>query len=161
MSFTDTINPCIDPPLGQHDIPRENRVFDHVMCFGTFDILHPWHRYYLSSASWLAREMTIVIARDSRVLSGKWRVPIHDEMTRLWHVSWAFPCARVILWDQDDIFAPIRQHRPDVLAFGYDQRVPEARIRALFPALSIERIDGYEIDRWKSSLLRDTYHLED
>ncbi len=43
---------------------------------------------------------------------------------------------------------------PDVLAFGYDQRVPEEKIHELFPKIEIRRIGGYETDKWKSSLLR-------
>ena len=45
--------------------------FSHVMCFGTFDIFHPGHEYYLSTAQELADHMTVVIARDHRVFSGK------------------------------------------------------------------------------------------
>ncbi len=45
--------------------------FHHVMCFGTFDIFHPGHVFYLSEAQKLADTMTIVIARDHRVFSGK------------------------------------------------------------------------------------------
>ena len=41
------------------------------MCFGTFDIFHLGHAYYLSEASRLADHMTVVIARDHRVFSGK------------------------------------------------------------------------------------------
>ena len=54
----------------------------------------------------------------------------------------------------DDIFAPIRRYSPDVLVFGYDQRVPEEKIREFFPDIEIRRIGGFETDRWKSSLLR-------
>jgi glycerol-3-phosphate cytidylyltransferase-like family protein len=98
--------------------------------------------------------MTVVIARDHRVFSWKWRDPIHNEKSRLETVQEAFPDARVILGDELDIFAPIRTLHPDILAFGYDQRVPEDRIRELFPHIDIVRIGGYETDRWKSSLLR-------
>jgi|GEM_PF-7070934 glycerol-3-phosphate cytidylyltransferase-like family protein len=45
--------------------------FDHVMTFGTFDIFHPGHRFYLSEAQKFARKMTVVIARDARVLKIK------------------------------------------------------------------------------------------
>ena len=47
------------------------KIFDHVMCFGTFDIFHPGHFHYLSEAEKYAKKMTIVIARDHRVFSGK------------------------------------------------------------------------------------------
>ena len=129
------------------------------MCFGTFDIFHPGHEYYLSQASKLADELIVVIARDHRVISGKGRDPIHPESDRLKNVENAFPQARVILGDDHDIFAPIREYTPDILAFGYDQRVPEERIHELFPGVAIVRIGGYETDRYKSSLLRSSHEL--
>ena len=61
----------------------------------------------------------------------------------------------MILGSESDIFAPIRELSPDLLAFGYDQRVPLERIHELFPTLEIIRIGGYETDKWKSSILRE------
>jgi FAD synthetase len=151
MSFTDTPHKNQGTPL---DISVRERIFDHVMCFGTFDIFHPGHIFYLSEASKYARNMTIVIARDHRVFSWKWRDPVHPETERLRAVQSAFPDAEVILGSESDIFAPIRELSPDLLAFGYDQRVPIEKIHELFPTLEIVRIGGYETDRWKSSLLR-------
>jgi hypothetical protein len=43
---------------------------------------------------------------------------------------------------------------PDLLVFGYDQKVPEAKIKELFPSIEIQRVGGYEVEKWKSSLLR-------
>lgn len=129
--------------------------YKHVMCFGTFDIFHPGHEYYLSESEKLAEKMTIVIARDHRVFSGKWRDPVHDEQLRRDIVERAFPDAHVILGNEHDIFAPLHEFQPDLLAFGYDQRVPEERIQELFPDIAIVRIGGHEIERWKSSILRE------
>ena len=127
----------------------------HVMCFGTFDIFHPGHAYYLSEAKKLGDTITIVIARDHRVFSGKWRDPVYDELTRLQTVQEHFPTAHVVLWDESDIFAPLREYQPDLLVFGYDQRVPEDLLRQQFPDIEIQRIWGFEVDIWKSSLLRN------
>jgi cytidyltransferase-like protein len=128
--------------------------YNHVMCFGTFDIFHPGHQFYLSEAQKLADTMTIVIARDHRVFSGKWRDPVHSEQLRRDMVERAFPDAHVILGHESDIFSPLRELQPDLLAFGYDQRVPEERIRELFPHIEIVRIEWYETEKWKSSILR-------
>ena len=125
------------------------------MCFGTFDIFHPGHQFYLSEAAKLATCMTIVIARDHRVFSGKWRDPIHNELLRRDIVERAFPDAHVILGHESDIFSPLRELQPDLLAFGYDQRVPEDKILELFPDIDIVRIGGFETEKWKSSLLRN------
>lgn len=125
-----------------------------VMCFGTFDIFHPWHRYYLSEAAKLGDALIVVIARDERVESLKGRTPQDREDIRLANVADAFKNAKVILGDKQDIFFPLREYAPDILVFGYDQRVPEEKIRELFPDIEIMRIGGYEIEKWKSSLLR-------
>lgn len=137
----------------QKSIPRTQ--LDHAMCFGTFDIFHPGHIYYLSEAQKLAHKMTIIIARDTRVFSIKWRSPIDDESHRLTNVQNAFPDAQVILWDEKDIYAPIRNNAPDLLVFGYDQKVPLDRITSLFPTLETIRINWYEIEKYKTSLLRN------
>jgi FAD synthetase len=126
-----------------------------VMCFGTFDIFHKWHEYYLRESMKLGKSNVVVIARDHRVISGKWKTPIHSENERRANVQSSFPLSQVILGDEHDIFAPLRTYQPDILAFGYDQRVPEEKIHELFPTMKIVRIDGFETDVWKSSLLRN------
>lgn len=131
------------------------KLFDLVMCFGTFDIFHPGHVFYLSEARKIAKNMTIVIARDTRVKKIKWRYPQDNETIRQQNVANYFPDTRVILWDESDIFAPIRSYNPDILAFWYDQRVPEDTILEFFPQIKIVRIEGFETNKWKSSILRN------
>jgi FAD synthetase len=128
-----------------------------VMAFGTFDLFHPGHVYYLSQAESLGSELIVIIARDVRVEKLKWRKPHDDEDTRLANVSHGFRNAKVILGDEVDIFAPLHLYQPDILAFGYDQRVPEEKIRELFPTIEIVRIGSYEPEKWKSSKLREKY----
>jgi len=134
--------------------PVVEGIFDLVMCFGTFDIFHPGHEFYLSYAAKLARNMIVVIARDTRVLDRKKAAALHDELARQKVVAKHFPEARVILGDVDDIFAPIRRERPDILAFGYDQYFPEAELRAFFPDVQIVHVPAFEPKKWKSSLLK-------
>ncbi len=126
------------------------------MAFGTFDLFHPGHIHYLTEAARHGDGLIVVIARDARVAHGKWRHPIHDELSRKKSVEKVFPDATVILGDEHDIFAPIREYSPHILAFWYDQRVPEDKIHELFPAIEIVRIGGYEVEKWKSSKLRDS-----
>lgn len=128
-----------------------------VMAFGTFDLFHPWHVYYLSQAERLGDELIIVIARDTRVQKLKWRRSHDDENSRLSNVSYAFRDAHVILGDETNILTPLSVHQPDVLAFWYDQKIPEEQIREHFPTIEIVRIGGYETDKWKSSKLRQGY----
>jgi FAD synthetase len=154
MSFPDYQHPVEEKSCPYTDSSFLQKQFDHVMCFGTFDIFHPGHVFYLSEAQKFAHDMTVVIARDTRVLEKKWREPLDNEDKRLKNVQKTFPFARVILGDECDIFAPIHTLKPDLLAFGYDQRVPEDKIQELFPTIEVVRIGGFETEKWKSSLLR-------
>lgn len=124
------------------------------MCFGTFDIFHPWHIHYLSEAQKYGEKLIVIIARDHRVQSIKWAHPHDDEHIRREHVKKSFPDAVVILGDENDIFAPIDKYSPDILAFGYDQFVPQDIIMEKFPDISLVRIDGFETEKWKSSFLK-------
>ena len=154
MSFPDPSDSIAEKTIWNSYKAHGEKQFDHVMTFGTFDIFHPGHVFYLSEAQKFARKMTVVVARDARVLSGKWRSPFDNENMRLSNVQKSFPDANVILGDEVDMFAPIRTLHPDILAFGYDQRVPEEKLHELFPALEFVRIGGYETEKWKSSILR-------
>jgi bifunctional ADP-heptose synthase (sugar kinase/adenylyltransferase) len=71
MSFTESSQRDAKNRIKKSDSLLRNPPFERVMCFGTFDLFHPGHIYYVSEAGKLAREMTIVIARDHRVFSGK------------------------------------------------------------------------------------------
>lgn len=157
MSFTDSSHSDAESIQKTREKTILDNKFDHVMCFGTFDIFHPGHEFYLTQSQKFAHKMSIIIARDARVILWKWKIPIDNESTRRINVEKAFPNAHVILWDVDDIFAPIRTLSPDILSFWYDQRVPEERIRELFPDIEIMRIWGYETDKWKSSKLRHSH----
>ncbi len=155
MSFADPTYSDAKNSINITPDSDSKKIFEVVMCFGTFDIFHPGHAYYLSRAQKLAKKMIVVIARDHRVISGKWKTPIHSENERLQSVKSNFSNATIILGDEYDIFAPLREYAPDILAFGYDQRVPEEKINQLFPLMQIVRIDGFETDVWKSSILRN------
>jgi FAD synthetase len=154
MSFTHSSHSKGKTPEKNSSKPILDKSFDHVMCFGTFDIFHPGHVFYLNSAFKLAKKMTVVIARDERVKKIKWKSPRDTEDCRRENVTNTFREAHVVLWDIDDIFVPLKKHNPDILAFWYDQRVPEEKLLELFPGIKIVRIEWFETDTWKSSLLR-------
>lgn len=54
-----------------------------VMTFGTFDMFHPGHVYYLSEARKLGDELITIIARDVTVSKIKGRLPREKENVRL------------------------------------------------------------------------------
>lgn len=66
MSFTESSH--LDAKNRDSVIPAGRGIQQKkVMAFGTFDIFHPGHVYYLTEAERLGDTFTIVIARDERV----------------------------------------------------------------------------------------------
>ena len=64
-----------------------------------------------------------------------------------------FPAARVVLGDSEDFLAPVRQANPDLILLGYDQQLPPGVTEADLH-VPVERIQGHEPHRYKSSLMR-------
>lgn len=129
-----------------------------VLAFGTYDILHPGHEYFLQSAKSLGDELFVVVARDDTVVGVKGKVPHNDEQQRLAAVK-ALPFVDgVVLGNPGDKYAIIEEIRPDIIALGYDQYtfvdalVDELNARGLNP--KIVRLKSHEPDTYKSSKLR-------
>lgn len=59
-----------------------------------------------------------------------------------------------ILGDETNIFAPIEDFSPEILFFGYDQKVPENLLAEKFPNIETMRIESHFPEKFKSSLLR-------
>ena len=64
------------------------------------------------------------------------------------------PGNHAIIGDEKNIFAPIEQFSPEILFFGYDQKVPEKILSEKFPNIQTMRIGSYFPEKFKSSILR-------
>ncbi len=125
---------------------------DRVLVFGTFDRLHPGHRFVLEEAG-KRGELFIVVARDRNVKHFKGRQSVHTEEERKASIEEAFPEAKVLLGDEVDFLAPVRTLKPDLILLGYDQRLPPGVCESDF-SCRVERLPAFEPHRYKSSLLR-------
>lgn len=123
-----------------------------VLVFGTFDELHPGHRFLLSEAS-KRGSLHVVVARDANVLKIKKRPPVQDEQTRMRGVEDAAPSATVLLGDAGDFLAPVRAVGPDLILLGYDQTLPPGVSEQDLPC-PVERLPALEPGTYKSSLRR-------
>ncbi|MDD5103602.1 MAG: adenylyltransferase/cytidyltransferase family protein [Candidatus Peribacteraceae bacterium] len=121
-----------------------------VLLFGTFDRLHPGHRFILMEAG-KRGELIVIIARDVTVQRLKGKLPVQAEEQRRAAVSRAVPFARVLLGDSDDYLRPVREHAPDLILLGYDQRLPHGVHPADLPC-PVERLPAFHPERFKSSL---------
>ena len=125
-----------------------------VLCCGTFDYLHPGHESFLTQASLLGDELIVVIARDSNVGKLKGRLPDHDEITRKKKVEKLGIAVKVVLGHEGmNLLRIVSEINPDVIALGYDQRPPN-KLSEQFPKIRIKRLDSFEPEKFKSSVIR-------
>lgn len=123
-----------------------------VLVFGTFDRLHPGHRFVLRCAQ--ARgELFVVVARDVSVRRIKGRDPEESEDVRRAHVAAAVPEATVVVGHPSDYLEPVRAIRPDLILLGYDQELPPGVKPEDLPCPT-ERLPAFEPQRFKSSVRR-------
>ncbi|GAB7020424.1 adenylyltransferase/cytidyltransferase family protein [Halostagnicola bangensis] len=90
-----------------------------VVAQGTFDILHPGHVHYLEQAAAMGDELVVIVARktnvdhkESPVCSGRQRRAVIDSLEVV---------DEAVLGHEEDIFLPIEEIDPDVIALGHDQ----------------------------------------
>ncbi len=138
-----------------------------VMIFGTFDDLHPGHRYFLQHAAKRAGPSVsdhggfyVVVARDGNVRRIKGKLPQFSEIERAAAIRGAVPEATVLLGHPTDFLHHVRDLKPDLLVLGYDQRLPPGIREEDLPA-KIERLPAFQPEKWKSSVLREGRRAKD
>jgi len=94
-----------------------------VMATGTFDILHPGHIAFLEEAKKLGDYLIVIVARDKNVKHKP--KPIIPEKQRLKVVSSLKVVDEAVLGDETDIFKPVKEFKPDIIALGFDQHFDE------------------------------------
>ncbi len=99
-----------------------------VMATGTFDLLHMGHIYYLKEAKKLGDVLTVVVARDSTVRKLK-HEPVNTEDIRLDLIKEVRVVDEAYLGYEDDMYAIVKEIKPDIIALGYDQIHDENVIR--------------------------------
>lgn len=123
-----------------------------ILIFGTFDRLHPGHRFLIAEA--LKRgELTVGVARDANVEKIKGRPPLQSEEERRRAIEEAFPGVTVMLGHPTDYLWLIRTVRPDLILLGYDQKLPPGLTEEAL-GVKIERAEAFEPEKYKSSLMR-------
>ncbi|AEH37334.1 adenylyltransferase/cytidyltransferase family protein [Halopiger xanaduensis] len=99
-----------------------------VIAQGTFDILHPGHVHYLEEAAAMGDELIVIVARKANVDHKE--QPICPATQRRDVVGALEAVDEAILGHEEDIFVPIEEIDPDVIALGHDQHHDESAIEA-------------------------------
>jgi FAD synthetase len=92
-----------------------------VLAFGTFDLLHLGHLFYLGAARKLGKKLVVIIARDSNVKHFKGHQPVNNEKTRLTVVQSLKDVDQAVLGQRSNFFSIIQKFNPEKIALGYDQ----------------------------------------
>ena len=125
-----------------------------VMCFGTFDILHPGHLHYLQQAKKYGDYLIVVIARDET----KWRQRksiIFNEQERRQLISSLSMVNEAVWGYPHNHLRIIIKKKPKVLCLGYDHLISEKTLayklaqHHFYP--KIVRISSYHPRQYKSS----------
>ncbi|MFH1077884.1 MAG: adenylyltransferase/cytidyltransferase family protein [Patescibacteria group bacterium] len=129
-----------------------------VMCFGTFDGLHPGHEDYFRQAREHGDKVVVVIARDSTVVDVKGNLPSTNENDRLLVVQEHPLVDEAMLGNLDDKFRIIEEIQPDIICLGYDQEsftdMLDVELTRRGLAGTVIRCQPFFPDTYKSSLLR-------
>lgn len=97
-----------------------------VIAQGTFDVLHPGHVHYLREAAAMGDELSVIVARKANVDHKE--APICSARQRREVVAALEMVDEAILGHEEDIFVPIEEIQPDVIALGHDQHHDTAAI---------------------------------
>jgi len=129
-----------------------------VLVFGTFDIFHPGHEFYLKEAKKLGDYLVVAVALDETVLELKGKLPHNPQEERL-KVIKALPYVnKALLGYKEDKYKIIEEVNPDIIALGYDQnsftRNLEEALKRLKLCPKIIRIKSFNPDKFKSSIIK-------
>ena len=93
-----------------------------VLVFGTFDNLHPGHRWFLEKASLYGNRLVAVVSRDAFVQNMKGYAPIQNEATRITELKFSGLVDTAILADKTiRTYGVIRKIKPNAICLGHDQ----------------------------------------
>lgn len=129
-----------------------------VMCFGSFDVLHPGHMYYLREAKNFGDKLVVVVAKDSTIKKIKGKEPKYSERERLEHVRDVQYVDKAVLGYEVDPYEIIEEINPDIICLGYDQNsfseglAKKLKERGMTP--KIYRLKPYKEHIYKSSKLK-------
>ncbi len=95
-----------------------------IICGGGFNMIHRGHEFFLREAKKLGDELVVMISHDdlNKRKIGKKAV---SALQRKKAVEKLGIANKVIIGDPKDRMKIVRKERPDVIALGYDQKMPE------------------------------------
>lgn len=131
-----------------------NRNNKKVMCFGTFDSLHPGHESFLKQAGQQGDFLIVVVARDKTVRKIKGKNSIWGEKRRKEEIEKLDFVDKAALGKIKDKYSLIRKFKPDIICLGYDQVVDITELKKHFTG-NIIRLKAFKPKQYKSSIINN------
>ncbi len=132
-----------------------------VLVFGTFDVLHLGHVFYLNEAKSLGDKLIVIVARDKTVKKLKKQQPLNSEQQRMDFVK-KIPIVDKVFLGKDffsDKFEIIEKIKPQIIAFGYDHPHNEKEIKKELEKrglnCKIKRMKAHHPEKYKSSKIKE------
>ncbi|MCX6773157.1 MAG: adenylyltransferase/cytidyltransferase family protein [Candidatus Micrarchaeota archaeon] len=114
--------------------------FTVALTGGAFDILHIGHALTLKKAREQADILVVIVSTDERVKEIKKRAPIHEADYRCDMVA-SMKYVDVAIVGSKDIMESFYRVRPDIVVFGYDQKVMELPVPVKTVHLTEVKVD--------------------
>lgn len=129
-----------------------------VMCFGTFDLVHPGHVKFLRAARARGDELYVVVATDARRAALTHARPLFTQRERMNVLREMRSVTQVIPGHRTDMLAAVKKIKPQIIVLGHDQHFGVAELTAWCatqkPRPRIVRLSAFARDRYASSRLR-------
>jgi len=125
-----------------------------VIVFGSFDPLHKGHQNLFKQAKALGDYLVVVVASDDKIRHNKKRKPRLNISDRINDISADPNVDEVIAGDSGLGYTALDKIKPDIIALGYDQKVPE-EIKKIINKYETVVLKPYKTDIYKSSLIHN------
>lgn len=129
------------------------------MLFGTFDILHPGHINLFEQAKKYADNLVVVVAQDINVRKNKKHKSIFNQRERIKMLKNIILINNVILGNKENYYQVISKNKPDIIAFGYDQKDYGSGLEEFLKENNLKskiiRLKAYQPQRLKSHKVRE------
>ncbi|MDP6642021.1 MAG: FAD synthase [Candidatus Nanoarchaeia archaeon] len=131
-----------------------------VMTFGSFDLIHPGHLYYLKKSKKHGDKLIVGVATDKSILEIKGKKPLYNEKERLLEVKNLNIADEVILGnDKGSVYDILEEIKPNIICLGYDQKPSNEELKKELKLRKINaeiiRISSFNPEKYKSSKLKN------
>ena len=131
---------------------------DYVLTFWTFDIIHPWHVFFLNQAKYYWDRLITIVATDKNIKKFKWKNPLYNSEKRLNDVKSLQISDRVFIWESNNPLIWVDLYTPNVICLWYDQVWFSEKLKDYIKEKNLDieiiRIEPYKENIYKSSLIK-------